>query len=392
MPDQLICTNCSASTEDLDIYSCPKCWGPLTYRRGGELAAWGVGDGVWSYPDLLPAGLDPLYSWPAGDTPLLEAPALADEWGVSEVWVKNETAGPTHSFKDRVVAIALARARFLGLETLACTSTGNLGHALAAACAHAGLECVVLVPETVEPSKTAAARALGAKVVPIKGSYDDVNRTAHLLADEVSWGWVNMTLRPFYAEGSKTVIWEILDKISPTDVVSPLASGSLYSKLYAGASQIGASGVRFHGSQAAGCSPIARAFSEGAEHVNPVKAASRAHSLAIGTPADGENALKAARASGGQIVAVPEEDLPRGVSLLGKATGVLTESAGAVTALGGEALAEQGAFDSNSKVVLVITGDGLKGLDLVEDSCLASESVEASPEAVLQAAGDNVAV
>ena len=230
MSDHLICSACSHQLQSLEAYSCPECWGPLVYVRGKEAPEHKVRQGIWQYADLLPAPVDPLPGWIAGSTPLIACPSLADRWGAGEVWVKNETANPTHSFKDRVVSVAVARARKLGLETLACTSTGNLGHALAAACAHAGMRCVVLVPSSVEPAKTAAAAALGAEVIPIEGSYDDVNRVAHQLADDVDWGWVNMTLRPFYAEGSKTVIWEILDQLqaAPSDIVCPVASGSLY--------------------------------------------------------------------------------------------------------------------------------------------------------------------
>lgn len=383
MSNQLVCSACDTPTDNLSAYSCARCWGPLSYSL--RQARKNPGEGIWRYAQRLPAEVDPLPGSLVGNTPLLAAPRLAEAWGVAEVWVKNETANPTHSFKDRVVAVAVARARYLGLETLACTSTGNLGHALAAACAQAGLRCVVLVPEGVEAAKTAAARALGARVVPIQGSYDDVNRVAHLLADEVDWGWVNMTLRPYYAEGSKTLIWEILDQLTPTDMIAPLASGSLYSKLAAGAAQVGASSIRFHGAQAAGCAPISQAFAAGVEVVQPVRPASRAHSLAIGTPADGDRALAVARASGGQIVAAPEEELPQGVALLGQTSGVLTESAGAVTTLGAQLLADQGTFAADARVVLVITGDGLKGLDLVEEAASAEASVEAKPDAVLDA-------
>lgn len=386
MSDTLTCTACQAEIEELSLYSCPDCWGPVTLRRGSGPSLHGSREGLWRFSDLLPAAISPLSNWPVGDTPLLSVPSLAERWGVQKVWVKNETSGPTHSFKDRVVALAVARARYLGLETLACTSTGNLGHALAAATARAGMQCVVLVPESVEPAKTAAARALGAKVIPIQGSYDDVNRVAHLLADQVDWGFVNMTLRPFYAEGSKTVMWEVLEEATPTDVVAPLASGSLFSKLHSAALAWDREEIRFHGAQPSGCSPIFQSFTAEENEVKPVKAQSRAHSLAIGTPADGDNALRAARLSGGSIVEVPENDLPRGVALLGGASGVLTESAGAVTTLGAELLADQGAFSPQSRVVLVITGDGLKGLDLVEDSAPPGESVAAAPQAVLAAA------
>ena len=384
MPDSLVCTACDSPTRDLLAYHCPDCWGPLAYSRNGSASLLPPDlPGLWRFRDWLPAELDPLPDWPVGDTPLLPAPRLADRFGVSEVWVKNETANPTHSFKDRVVAVALARARFLGLDTLACTSTGNLGHALASACAAAGLRAVVLCPASVEPAKTAAARALGAQVVPIQGSYDDVNRLAHLLAEQLDWGWVNMTLRPFYAEGSKTLIWEILERLQPTQLVAPLASGSLFSKLYSGALQASAAPVVFNGAQPQGCSPIADAFASSSDQVLPVKARSRAHSLAIGTPADGENALRAARRSGGRIVSVAEADLPRGVSLLGEACGVLTESAGAVTVLGAQLLADQGAFSSSDRVVLVVTGDGLKGLDLVEDVAEPPPPVPAESSALL---------
>ena len=386
MPDYLTCSACSHQLQSLEAYSCPECWGPLVYVRGKEAPEHKVRQGIWQYANSLPAPVDPLPGWIVGSTPLIACPSLADRWGAGEVWVKNETANPTHSFKDRVVSVAVARARKLGLETLACTSTGNLGHALAAACAQAGMRCVVLVPSSVEPAKTAAAAALGAEVISIEGSYDDVNRVAHQLADDVDWGWVNMTLRPFYAEGSKTVIWEILDQLqeAPSDIICPVASGSLYSKLHAGSSK---TPIRFHGAQAAGCAPVAEAFKAGESQVRPVKAQSRAQSLAIGNPADGDNAISAALSSGGQIVSVPEQDLPAGVSLLGRSSGLLTESAGAVTTMAAEQLYQQGSFDRHSKIVLVITGDGLKGLDLVEDAASCKNTLEACPQAVLESVG-----
>jgi len=395
MPNQICCTRCTYQTNKLESYYCPECWGPVFYQRyqraphkspaSKELS------GLWKYAHLLPREIQIPASWNAGQTALIAAPGLAEAWDVSEVWVKDETGNPTHSFKDRVVALALARALYLGLDTLACTSTGNLGHSLAAACAREGLRCVVLVPETVEAAKIAAARALGADVVPIQGNYDDVNRTAHLLADQTNWGWVNMTLRPFYAEGSKTLLWEVLDQLGelPTDIVAPAASGSLYSKLYSAAQQTHPNNtIRFHAGQAEGCSPIAQAWNNNLEHPEPVRPNSRAHSLAIGNPADGANAIRAARASGGQIVAVPETDLPQGVSLLGKHCGVLTESAGAVTTLAAQQLAYQGHFNCNSRIVLVVTGDGLKGLDLVQDSCLTGlATCPANPDQVLERLG-----
>ena len=399
MTNLICCTQCSYSTDDLQSYYCPLCWGPVRYQIGKQASqnihADSGSQGLWRYAHLLPQEIDIPDDFNPGWTPLASAPGLAERWGVKEVWVKDETANPTHSFKDRVVALALARALYLGQDTLACTSTGNLGHALSAACARLGLRAVILVPESIEKAKISAARALGGEIVAIRGSYDDVNRTAHQLADQTDWGWVNMTLRPFYAEGSKTVFWEILDQLgeTPTDVVAPAASGSLYSKLAAAADQSRPGhSIRFHAAQAEGCSPIAQAFISGEDHPRPVRPESRAHSLAIGNPADGANALRAARQSGGQIVSVPEEFLPQGVGLLGKHSGVLTESAGAVTTLGAEHLARKGAFDADSRVVLVITGDGLKGTDLVEDSVAKElKSVPADPHQVLSLL-DNTAV
>jgi threonine synthase len=389
MSDYLQCSACSKKLSSFHSYSCPQCWGPVVYVRDGSKIEHEQHDGIWRYADRLPAAVDPLPYWPVGNTPLLAAPSLAELWNVDQVWVKNETANPTHSFKDRVVSVAIARARKLGLQTVACTSTGNLGHALAAAAAQAGLRCIVLVPSSVEPAKTSAAAALGAKVIRLQGSYDDVNRVAHQLADEVNWGWVNMTLRPFYAEGSKTLIWEVLDQLDtpPSDIVCPIASGSLYSKLVSGADQADAKGIRFHGAQAAGCAPVAKAYDDAEQHVQPVKPDSRAHSLAIGNPADGDTALKAAAASEGEIVAVPESSLPQGVSILGAASGLLTESAGAVTTLGADQLAAAGKFNQASRIVLVITGDGLKGMDLVEDSVLLSESLPTCADTVLEFVG-----
>lgn len=372
MPDHIACTSCTHTTTDLTAHYCTACWGPVTYHRSGPLLAPDPNQpGLWRYAPRLPDQIVIPGGWAPGRTPLISVPRLATELGVAQTWIKDETANPTHSFKDRVVALALARALYLGLDTVACTSTGNLGHSLAAASARLGLNCKVLVPASIEPEKIIAARSLGAQIISIDGSYDDVNRVAHQLADEVPWGWVNMTLRPYYAEGSKTLLWEILDQLEepPTDIIAPAASGSLYSKLHAAAQAADPdSTIRFHAAQAAGCAPIARAFSAGTQHVEPLRPDSIAQSLAIGNPADGINALAAARRSQGHIVSVPEQDISAGALLLGRTTGVLTESAGAVTVQGARQLSASGVLGPESRLVMVITGDGLKATRLLDSS------------------------
>jgi threonine synthase len=296
--------------------------------------------------------------------------------------VKNDTANPTHSFKDRVVAVALAKARELGYEVVACASTGNLANAVAAHAAAAGLESYVFIPADLEEQKVLATGVYGANVVAVRGTYDDVNRLCTELSGEFEWGFVNVNVRPYYAEGSKTIAYEIAEQLGfelPDRVVAPIASGSLFTKVARGFEEWLEIGLIdgdlpvFNGAQAAGCSPVAQAFEAGRDVCRPVRPETIAKSLAIGNPADGPYALDLARRSGGTIDAVTDDEIRAGIRLLAETTGIFTETAGGVTAAMLAKLAERGDLDSDERIVLTITGDGLKTLDAVRGTFEARE-------------------
>jgi threonine synthase len=290
---------------------------------------------------------------------------LAEHLGIRELWLKLDTANPTHSFKDRVVAVAAAKAQELGLGTLACSSTGNLAGAVAARAAAEGLDAAVFCPADLELEKLTAAAAYGATLYTVEGSYDDCSRLTIELSFELDWGFVNVGLRSYYAEGSKTLAYEIAEQLgwrTPDVVVSPIASGSLYTKLHQGFSDllelglVEGSAPRLIGGQAAGCAPVATAFADGSPKVKPVRPATVARSLAIGAPADGDLAVATAHWSGGAIHAVAEEEVGECMALLAETTGVFGETAAGVT-LGALRAAEIGPDET---VVLLVTGDGLK--------------------------------
>jgi len=299
---------------------------------------------------------------------------LAERLGLREVWVKNDAANPTHSFKDRVVAVALAKARELGYEVVACASTGNLANAVAAHAAAAGLESYVFIPHDLEEQKVLATGVYGAHVVSVRGNYDDVNRLCTELSAEREWAFVNVNVRPYYAEGSKTVAYEIAEQLGfelPDRVVVPVASGSLFTKIARGFEEWREVGLlegdlpRMSGAQAEGCSPVATAFGAGRDVCLPVKPSTIAKSLAIGDPADGPYAIELARRSGGSVTAVSDDQIREGIRLLPETTGIFTETAGGVTTATLAALARDGEIDPDERVVLTITGEGLKTLDAV---------------------------
>jgi threonine synthase len=297
--------------------------------------------------------------------------------GLREVWVKNDAANPTHSFKDRVVSVAVARARELGFQTNACASTGNLAGSVAAHGAALGLESYVFIPADLEEQKVLATGVYGTKLVAVQGNYDDVNRLCTELCAERDWAFVNVNLRPYYAEGSKTLAFEIAEQLGfqlPDRIVAPVASGSLFTKIGRGFDEWREVGLldgeipRMNGAQAAGCAPVASAFAAGHDVCRPVKPSTIAKSLAIGNPADGPYALELARETGGSIDAVSDEEIKQGIALLAQTTGVFTETAGGVTTAVLAKLAQRGEIDPDERVVLVITGEGLKTLDAVRDT------------------------
>jgi threonine synthase len=331
---------------------------------------------------------------------LIKADRLAERLGLREVWVKNDAANPTHSFKDRVVSVATARARELGFKTIACASTGNLANSVAAHGAALGLESYVFIPADLEEQKVLATGIYGTKLVAVRGNYDDVNRLCTELSAERDWAFVNVNLRPYYAEGSKTLAYEIAEQLGfelPDRCIVPIASGSLFTKVAKGFSEWRELGIvegelpRMNGAQADGCSPVASAFAAGHDVCKPVKPNTIAKSLAIGNPADGPYAIEEARRSGGSVDSVSDQEIREGIALLAQTTGIFTETAGGVTTAVLAKLAARGDIDRDERVVLVITGEGLKTLDAVRDTFHTHEidpSVEQFETLVEQAPSD----
>ena len=391
----LKCRECGTQYGLEARYVCEQCFGPLevVYRAPdvhdvGELRRkiQGGPQNVWRYADFLPS-VDPPGTatrksseggLPAGCTPLVKADRLAERLGLREVWVKNDAANPTHSFKDRVVSVASACARDLGFEVLACASTCNLANAVAAQAAALGMQSFVFIPSNLEEQKILATGVYGTNVVAVNGNYDDVNRLCTELSGEhESWAFVNVNLRPYYAEGSKTLAYEIGEQLgwtTPDRVVVPIASGSLFTKIGKGFREFLELGLltgelpTLNGAQAVGCSPVAQAWEAGTDVCRPVKPDTIAKSLAIGNPADGPYAIDLAKATSGSIEAVTDDEIRAGIRLLAETTGIFTETAGGTTTATLAKLAEQGAIDADERVVLVITGDGLKTLDAVRGS------------------------
>ena len=376
----LRCRGCAAAYEPALRYACPACLGPLDVERdpavvAARLRREAVEAGpasIWRYSALLPARPGPGDLAP-GLTPLVPAPRLAEALGVpGPLLLKDDTRNPTNSFKDRVVAVALARARAFGLSTVACASTGNLAGATAAAAAAQGLRCVVVIPGDLEPGKIASAAAFGATVVAVQGSYDQANRVSAQAADAFGWGFVNINLRPWYAEGSKTVGLEVAEQLGwdlPDHVVVPIASGALLTKVHQGFATLVEHGlvaprpVRVHGAQSEGCAPVATAFAEHRDEVFPVRPTGVVKSLAIGDPADGYFALKEVRRSGGAVAAVPEDQVVEGIRLLARTEGVFTEPAGGVTISALDHLVRTGSIAHDEEIVVLITGLGLKAVE-----------------------------
>ena len=388
--EALKCKECKAEFPLDASYVCDRCFGPLevSYRPLGDIDVaefrrriQGGPQNIWRYADFLPVETQPGSSGrntsraglPAGCTPLVRADRLAERLGLGEVWVKNDAANPTHSFKDRVVAVAVARARELGFDTLACASTGNLANAVAAAGAAYGMESYVFIPADLEEQKILATGIYGTRLVAVRGSYDDVNRLCTELSAEHPWAFVNVNLRPYYAEGSKTLAYETVEQLgwrTPDRVVAPIASGSLFTKIARGFEEWLELGLAqgeiptFNGAQAAGCSPVAQAFEAGHDVCRPVRPDTIAKSLAIGNPADGPYAVELARSTGGAVDAVTDDEIRAGVRLLAETTGIFTETAGGVTTAVLAKLAQRGDIGADERVVLYITGDGLKTIDV----------------------------
>ena len=382
--DALVCKECETRYPLEARYVCERCFGPLEVsydfseldpseaRRKIQAGS----RGIWRYADFLPFSERPRDPLEPGLTPLIRADRLAEHLGLGELWIKNDAANPTHSFKDRVVSVALAKARELGFETVACASTGNLANAVAAHAAAAGLDSYVFVPADLEEQKLLATGVYGTRLVGVHGTYDDVNRLCAQLCETRPWAFVNVNLRPYYSEGSKTLAYETVEQLGwslPDQIVCPIASGSLFTKIAKGLAQWLELGLvegelpTFNGAQAAGCSPVATAFAEGWETCKPQRPQTIAKSLAIGDPADGLYALELARRTGGSIDSVSDDEIRAGIRLLAETTGIFTETAGGVTVAVLAKLAERGDIDPSERVVAYITGEGLKTLDAARE-------------------------
>jgi threonine synthase len=362
---------------------CSACFGPLDPVYDKE-ALWesftreAIAAGprsIWRYAPLLPVDAPAEPRLAPGCTPLLPAPRLASALGIGELHLKLDTANPTHSFKDRVVAVAAAKALELGATTLACSSTGNLANAVAARAAAEGLEAAVLCPADLEPEKLSATAVYGATIYAVEGSYDDCSRLSVELSFELDWAFMNVGLRSYYAEGSKTVAFEIAEQLDwrlPTAVACPIASGALFSKVHQGFSELLELGLvegdapRLYGGQAEGCAPVASAFAEDRK-VTPLRPDTLCRSLAIGNPADGSFAVATAKASHGAIYAVAEEEIGPNMALLAETSGVFGETAAGVTLGALREAVQRDELGEEDTVVLLVTGDGLKTPQPVAD-------------------------
>ena len=383
----LVCRNCGATYPLGPQHACFECFGPLEVGYDPEALARVTREQIeagphslWRYAGLLPVGQNPAtrVESSTGMTPLIRADRLADELGfTAPVWVKDDSANPTHSFKDRVVSVAITAARELGFERIACASTGNLGNSVAAHAARIGMPSIVFVPSDLEPAKIVQSAIYGGTLVGIEGSYDDVNRLCSELSETDEFektGFVNVNIRPYYAEGSKTLGFEVAEQLGwrlPAQYVAPMASGSMLTKInkafkeLVGAGLVDESPWRVYGAQSAGCAPIATAFAEQSDDVRPVRPTGIAKSLNIGSPADGPYALDAVRRSGGAMAAVDDDEIRAGIALLARTTGVFAETAGGVTVAVLRKLVETGQIDTSRETVVFNTGEGLKTIDAI---------------------------
>jgi threonine synthase len=390
----LRCRACEREHALEAIGVCTRCFGPLDPVYDLEalrdtLTQDAIAAGphsLWRYAPLLPVTPPPEPRLAPGLTPLVEAPRLATALGIGRLYLKLDTANPTHSFKDRVVAVAAAKALELGFTTLACSSTGNLANAVAARAAAEGMEAVVFCPADLEPEKLTATAVYGATLYAVDGTYDDCSRLSVELSFELDWAFVNVGLRSYYAEGSKTLAFEIAEQLGwrlPDAVIAPIASGALFSKVHQGFSELLGLGLvegdspRLYGGQAEGCAPVAAAFAED-RGVTPLEPRTVARSLAIGSPADGNRAVATAKTSGGAIYAVPEEDVGANMALLAETSGVFGETAAGVTLGALREAVREGAVGDDDTIVLLVTGDGLKTPQPVVDLV---QHVEIEPDA-----------
>jgi threonine synthase len=397
----LSCRECGNQIPLAAEFACPECFGPLEVAYDfGDVTRESIEAGpksIWRYRQLLPvpSTVQDHPNTEPGLTRLIKADQLGAALGIRNLWIKDDTGNPTHSFKDRVVAVALAAARELGFKVLCCPSTGNLANAVAAAAARAGWDSVVLIPKTLEQAKILTTAVYDGTLLAVDGNYDDVNRLAtELAAEHEDWAFVNVNVRPYYAEGSKTLGFEVAEQLGwrlPEQVVIPVASGSQLTKVDKGFTELGKLGLveptayRIFGAQATGCSPVAKAFAEGHDVIQPVRPETIARSLAIGNPADGPYVLDAVRRTGGAVEHVSDAEVVEGIRLLARTEGVFAETAGGVTVATTRKLVESGRLDPDAETVLLITGDGLKTLDAVSGQIGPTATVPATSTAVREA-------
>ena len=390
---ELRCRECGKTWGNQPRSICDDCFSPLEVSYDydavrGEFTREKIAQrppNIWRYSELLPLPQNFQPTLPVGFTPLLSAPALAKAIGTHKLFVKNDAVClPTLSFKDRVVSVALSQARAFGFYTVSCSSTGNLANSVAAQAARNGFKAWIFIPSDLEPAKILNTQVYGAKVVRISGSYDQVNRLCSQIADEHNWGFVNVNLRPYYAEGSKTVGFEIAEQLGwrlPDNVVVPMAGGSLIVKIKKAFDELITLGlvdpkpVKFFGAQATGCSPISTAVKNGAAEIEPQKPSTIARSLAIGNPADGHYAIKAITKSGGWSEDVSDDEVVESIQLLAETEGVFTETAGGVTVGCTRKLVRDGRISPDETTVVCITGNGLKTTDALNGAYAADDAI-----------------
>ncbi len=399
----LICRECGNEVPLEPVNACDFCFGPLEVhydydRMRGNVTRESIQAGpptIWRYIDLLPVDPDYAVDLKVGNTPLHRAKNLADKLGMKELYIKNDTMNPTWSFKDRVVAVASSRAKMFGFETLACASTGNLANSVAAHAARAGIRAVVFIPHDLETGKVLGSAIYNPTIVSVNGSYDDVNRLCSELADSRQWAFVNINMRPYYAEGSRSLGYEVVEQLgwrAPEQCVVPMASGALFTKIHKGMKEfmdiglIDESPVKMIGAQATGCSPIATAWQNDTTNIRPVKPDTIAKSLAIGNPADGYYALKTMEETGGGATAATDPQIVDGMKLLAETEGIFAETAGGVTIAGLQLALEQGQIDREKSTVVFITGGGLKTAEAVADHITKPIPVEGSLQSFEEAA------
>ena len=405
-PAALQCRICGQQYPVEPLTICEECFGPLEpsydlqsvdgvdFRKQAEAGPYTL----WRYESLLPGGPGiERVDLGAGFTPLRRADNLAKVLGHDGViWIKDDSVNPSNSFKDRVVSVATTMARAFGYEAISCASTGNLANATAAHAAKAGIDCYVFVPEDLERAKIIATEAYGAKVVAVKDNYDDVNRLCSEVADALPWAFVNVNMRPYYAEGSKSLGFETAEQLGwrlPDHVVVPIASGALLTKIHRAFGELIAIGAveekpyRVSGAQPEGCRPVAQAFLDGAQEVTPVKPDTIARSLAIGAPADGYFALKVARETGGHIEWCTEQQIREGITLLAATEGVFTETAGGVTIANLKRMVDRGIVRAGEEVVVYVTGNGYKTIEALDGFIEATYNVSPDLDEFLAALG-----